>query len=198
MPARLAFTARLWGDSAVVCRAVEDRPGTVVHQEFGEFDTWTQAAAFAAKLNEGLEVAPTDALQITYGSLLACADLVSAGPSVNSMEKRPPGRVAANDAQFRFLLSELELARTFCRCAQVLPSSEFNARIIRNARNALFNVMHFVLRLDFCDRELDLISTALESLKAALQDVAQRNENSSVAHDSFGEAVFERGTFLDL
>src|SRR5208282_4543368 len=116
MPARLAFTARFWGDSAVVCRAVEDRPGTIVHQEFGQFDTWTQAAAFAAKLNEGLEIAPSDALQITSGSLLACADLPRAGGSSDALETRPPERVAANTAQLRFLLSELNLAITFCRC----------------------------------------------------------------------------------
>ncbi len=184
MPARLAFTARFWGDSAVVCRADEDRPGTVVHQEFGQFDTWTQAAVFAAKLNEGLEIAPGDALQITHSSLLACADLVRAGASSESLEKRPPGRAAANDAQLRFLLSELQLAITFCRSASVLPSGAFNARIIRNARNALFNVMHFVLRLDFCDSELEAISAALESLKAALEDVDRQNENPVVEHDS--------------
>jgi hypothetical protein len=187
MPARLAFTARFWGDAAVVCRAVEDRPGTIVHQEFGQFDTWTQAAAFAAKLNEGLEIAPSEALQITSGSLLACADLLRAAVPPDSAEKRPPDRVAANDAQLRFLLSELELAITFCRCACVLPSSEFNARIIRNARNALFNVMHFVLRIDFCDRELEEISAALESLKAALQEVSGQSENSVVEHHSLSK-----------
>jgi hypothetical protein len=187
MPARLAFTARFWGDAAVVCRTVENRPGTVVTQEFGQFDTWTQAAAFAAKLNEGLEITLNEALQITHGSLRACAGLVRAGASLESVTKRPPARVGANDVQLRFLLAELELAITFCRCASVLPSSEFNARIIQNARNALFNVMHFVLRIDFCDHELEVLSAALESLKAALQQVSKQSENSVVEHNSLSK-----------
>src|SRR5271155_3490338 len=178
MPDRFAFAARFWGDTAVVCRAVEDRPGTVVHQEFGQFDTGTPAAARAAKLSEGLEIAPSDAPHIANGSLLTSTDLPRAAASPDSM--RPPDRVAANDAQLRFLLSELDLAITFCHSASVLPSAEFNARIIHNARNALFNVTHFVLRIDFSDRELEEISAALESLKAALQQVWKQTENPVV------------------
>ena len=51
MDARFAFAARFWGDGAVVCRAVEDRPGPVVEQQFGEYQTWTQAQACATKLD---------------------------------------------------------------------------------------------------------------------------------------------------
>ncbi len=56
MEERIAFAARYWGDKAVVCRSSEDCPGPVVDQEFGEFETWTQANMFAARLNEGLEI----------------------------------------------------------------------------------------------------------------------------------------------
>jgi hypothetical protein len=52
---------------------VEDRPGPVVEQQFGEFKTWTQAHTFAAKLNEGLDLDPMEARQIVTSSLLATA-----------------------------------------------------------------------------------------------------------------------------
>jgi len=67
---RLAFTAEFWGDAAVVCRAIENRAGLVVYPEFGLFDTWTHANAFAAKLNEGLELDPVEARQIITSSML--------------------------------------------------------------------------------------------------------------------------------
>lgn len=76
MDARFAFTAQFWGDRAVVCRAVEDRPGPVVEQQFGEFKTWTQAHACASKLNEGLNLDPLEARQIVTSSLLATACIV--------------------------------------------------------------------------------------------------------------------------
>ncbi len=46
MQGRFAFTAKYWGAAAVVCRATEDSPGPSVQQEFGRFETWTQANAF--------------------------------------------------------------------------------------------------------------------------------------------------------
>lgn len=71
MHARFAFTAQFWGNGAVVCRAVEDRPGPIVEQQFGEFPSWTQAHAFASKLNEGLYLDPLDVRHIVTSSLLA-------------------------------------------------------------------------------------------------------------------------------
>ena len=65
---RFAFTAKYWGDTAVVCRSTEDRPGPIVEQEFGEFRTWTQANAFATRLNAGLEIDPGQAGKILISS----------------------------------------------------------------------------------------------------------------------------------
>lgn len=76
MDARFAFTAQYWGDGAVICRAIEDRPGPLVEQQFGEFPTWTQAQNFASKLNEGLDLAPEEARQIVTNSLLAAACVI--------------------------------------------------------------------------------------------------------------------------
>lgn len=70
MTNRIAFTAEFWGNAAVVCLAQEDQPGPVVDQEFGFFDTWTQANAFASKLNEGLHIAPADVRQIVISAML--------------------------------------------------------------------------------------------------------------------------------
>ncbi len=78
MPERFAFTAQYWGDAAVVCRVTEDRPGPVVDQEFGLFETWTQAHSFATRLNEGLEIHPIDARQIVTSSILCASELLRA------------------------------------------------------------------------------------------------------------------------
>lgn len=76
MDERFAFAAQFWGDGAVVCRAVEDRPGPVVEQQFGEFPTWTQAHDCACKLNEGLDLDPLDVRRIVTSSLLATACVI--------------------------------------------------------------------------------------------------------------------------
>lgn len=76
MNERFAFAAQFWGDRAVVCRAVEDRPGPVVEQQFGEFPTWTQAHDCARRLNEGLDLDPLDVRRIVTSSLLATACVI--------------------------------------------------------------------------------------------------------------------------
>ena len=76
--ARFAFTAQYWGNGAVVCRAVEDRPGPVVEPQFGEFPTWTQAMDFANKLNEGLDLNPHEVRRIVTSSVLATACVIQA------------------------------------------------------------------------------------------------------------------------
>ncbi|HKW33930.1 MAG TPA: hypothetical protein VJN92_13055 [Candidatus Acidoferrum sp.] len=91
MRPRIAFTAQFWGNGAVVCRAVEDRPGPMVEQQFGEFRTWTQAHTFATKLNEGLDLDPLEARQIVTSSLLAAARIVqeALNPPPPATEKGP-------------------------------------------------------------------------------------------------------------
>jgi len=70
MKERLAFTATFLGDAAVVCRAIEDRPGPIADPAFGRFETWTQAQAFARRLNEDLKLDPVEARQIVTSSIL--------------------------------------------------------------------------------------------------------------------------------
>lgn len=84
MDAKFAFTAQFWGDGAVVCRAVEDRPGPIVEPQFGEFQTWTQAHNCARKLNEGLDLDPLEVRRIATSALLATACVVQ--EALNSTE----------------------------------------------------------------------------------------------------------------
>jgi hypothetical protein len=68
---RLAFTAEYWGEQTVVCRAMENFPGLVAEPEFGFFESWTEAMAFARELNAGLEISPDDVRQILTSAYLA-------------------------------------------------------------------------------------------------------------------------------
>ncbi|HEY6269778.1 MAG TPA: hypothetical protein VIX11_15875 [Candidatus Acidoferrum sp.] len=96
MQERIAFTAKYWGDKAVVCRSSEDCPGPAVDQEFGEFETWTQANAFAGRLNEGLEIPPAEAEQIITSSILRTSGLLrDASSPGGEVGARPSGRASA-------------------------------------------------------------------------------------------------------
>src|SRR5258708_2897489 len=106
---RFAFTAKYWGDTAVVCRSIEDRPGPMVAQEFGEFATWTQANAFATRLNAGLEIDPSEAEQIIFSSILRASELL---PTVDCPERGP---FRERSLRLQFILTELNLPMTFRR-----------------------------------------------------------------------------------
>jgi hypothetical protein len=169
MQKRLAFTAKYWGEKAVVCHSSEDRAGPVVDQEFGEFETWTQAKMFAAKLNEGLETPYTDAEQIISSSILRTSELLSEGdlPEVAGEPRRTPD--VHGSLRLQLMMAELELAVTFCRIVQSKPS-EHTERLLRNARNTLFDAMHFVCHSELAGSELDAITRRLGELHAALEE----------------------------
>jgi hypothetical protein len=75
MQERLAFTASFLRDAAVVCRAIEDRPGPIADLAFGRFETWTQAQAFARRLNEDLKLDPAEARQIVTSAILCTGEV---------------------------------------------------------------------------------------------------------------------------
>ena len=75
MQERFAFTANFLDDAAVVCRAIEDRPGPIADLAFGRFETWTQAQAFAGRLNEDLKLDPAEARQIVTSSILCASEV---------------------------------------------------------------------------------------------------------------------------
>jgi hypothetical protein len=118
MQGRFAFAAEYWGDAAVVCRATEDRLGPSVQQEFGKFATWTQANAFATRLNEGLEIDPAEADRIITGSILDASEVLRAADSPAHQCDRVHWPIAGNRLPVEFMLTKLDPAATFCRIAR--------------------------------------------------------------------------------
>jgi hypothetical protein len=169
MQNRLAFTAKYWGEKAVVCHSSEDRPGPVVDQEFGEFETWTQANNFAARLNEGLDTPPAEAEQIITSSILRTSELMYEASLPEGAAGVRRGPVTGRALRLQFMLAELELAVTFCRIVRSKPGENTN-RLLRNARNALFDAMHFVCRSELAASELEAITGKLARLHAALEE----------------------------
>jgi hypothetical protein len=68
---RAAFTAEGCAPSAVVCLVFEDDPCLVENPEFGTFETWTKANAFATELNRSLGISQFEARRIVISSILA-------------------------------------------------------------------------------------------------------------------------------
>ena len=169
MQPRIAFTAQSWGNGAVVCRAVEDRPGPVIEQQFGEFRTWTQAHSFATKLNEGLDLDPLQVRQIVTSSLLASACVVQ--EAVDSLQAETESSVVAatRAAHLRFILSELALAITFCRSASLLSGAPV-LRMLLHAREALDHSAQFLRAFQGDDRERKRLAAETQALRAALQE----------------------------
>jgi hypothetical protein len=67
------------------------------------------------------------------------------------------------------MLAELELAVTFCRIVRSKPS-ENTDRLLRNARDVLFDAMHFVCRSELAECELEAITGKLTRLHAAFEE----------------------------
>lgn len=169
MDVRFAFTAQFWGEhSAVVCRAVEDRPGPVVEQQFGEFKTWTQAHAFSTKLNEGLYLDPLEVRQIVTSSLLATARVVQEALNSTRSQRRSAIELA-REGQFRFVLAQLALALTSCLSAPLLSGAPMR-RMLLHAREVLYHSTSFLELFEGDDREQLTISSRIQALDAALQE----------------------------
>ena len=181
MKEKLAFTACFWGKSAVVCRALGDRPGPTVEQQFGAFATWTEAQGFAERLNEGLELSPVEARKIVTSATLEKASVRQAFELSQCNCDFPVGRQAVMSNRMGFVLAELELAITFCRMVRSRPDSPLIARMMRNSRNALFNALHFGLISDLCDYCAETIHPQVEKLRVALQQAFLPEESAKIA-----------------
>lgn len=69
-----AFAARVTRDGAVVVRVRRNSPRVWPLEEYGHFETWTQAQVFAGLLNRELGIDPVEARCIVISaSLAACA-----------------------------------------------------------------------------------------------------------------------------
>ena len=169
MECRFAFTAQYWGDAAVVCRAMEDRPGPVVEQQFGEFPTWTQAQNFATRLNDGLDLDPLKTRQIVTSSFLATAYVIQ--EALDSSHTWAGSKIEreTHAAQLRFVLSQLAFAITLCRTVSLM-SEAGSPRMLENAHKALHNTRRFLKLFDGDYLELRDIKRAQE-LTATFQRV---------------------------
>lgn len=168
MEVRFAFTAQSWGDGAVVCRAIEDRPGPVVEQQFGEFKTWTQAHNFASKLNEGLDLDPHEVRRIVTSSFLATATVIQESLSSKHLWIGSRTEREAREAQLRFVMSELAFAITLCRTAALLagPASLCS---FTYAQKALRHTKQFLLFSHGDYGDLEGLVQHAEALQRALQ-----------------------------
>jgi hypothetical protein len=170
MREKLAFTASFWGDSAVVCRASEDRPAPVVNQEFGRFETWTQASAFAAGLNDGFDLDCAEVRDIVTSAYLRRSTLLNSIEAGSCTCAGGTLRPKPLSPRMQFVLAELALAITFCRIGATSQRSTQAARLRRNARKALFDALHFVLQSNPCSFCMEKLSGQISILHSALQD----------------------------
>ena len=176
---RFAFTAKYWGQHAVVCRAVEDRPGPIVVQEFGEFDSWTQANSFARRLNEGLDLDPIEANRIVTCSELRTNELMQTIECMEGVLGRPRTRSTDKFLRVQCAIAELELALTFCRLVTRNPGRG-TERLLRNARRALFNAMHSVLHSELAEADVELITDRMGRLAEALREICRQAHDREV------------------
>lgn len=68
---RFAFTAVMTENGAVVVRVWEETSGIWPQQEYGRFETWTQALDFATILNQSYGIDPMEAQHVVVSANLA-------------------------------------------------------------------------------------------------------------------------------
>lgn len=68
---RFAFTAVMTEEGAVVARVLERTYGIWPQEQYGRFETWTQAQEFATVLNESYGIDAVEAQHIVISSSLA-------------------------------------------------------------------------------------------------------------------------------
>lgn len=171
MEQRFAFTAQFWGDGGVVCRAFEDRPGPVADPQFGEFQSWTQAQNFAAKLNEGLDLDPLTVRRIVTSSILATACVVQEALDSISSWRASKTEMAARSAQLQCALAQLALALTMCRSASYLPETAAR-RVLLHTQRVLDDSTHFLKLHDADYDQLKGIATGTVSLQSAIHQLS--------------------------
>jgi hypothetical protein len=131
--------------------------------------SWTQAHVFATRLNEGFELASTEARRIVIGAMLRTSEVVAAVDSAQAGGAELCVTASATSPQVQFVLAELGLAITFCRILHTKRSRQ-KTRLIRNARNALFNAMHYVVNAELAAGDVLAITAKLHGLHAALRE----------------------------
>jgi hypothetical protein len=70
---RSAFAVVTTQEGAIVVRVLADTPDVWPQQEYGCFETWTQAQGFASMLNQRYGIDPVEATHIVVSASLAAA-----------------------------------------------------------------------------------------------------------------------------
>lgn len=169
---RIAFAAGYWGEGAVVCRAHEDCPGPVVDQEFGFFETWTHANAFANKLNEGLELSTEQANQIVRSALLARAEVLHAGfPDAADRTRRLQLALLTAKERRRpveLLLVEMDIAIGIYRSARLLRDRRVSQQALRRGRRLAEQVVVTAQKLGLAEADRDKLVNRYDLLQREL------------------------------
>lgn len=171
--ARIAFQAVWWGQQACIARARENLPGPVVDQEFGTFDSWTHAQAFAVSLNEGLGLDPADAMQILLSAGMACPDFAVTSARGASLTALSPAVLSSRFARRRLLHARLDLAFTLCEVAQTVAPGPAPLRILRSVQASLEAALESCSQLATDEAELELFLSRLRELAATAARVCQ-------------------------
>jgi hypothetical protein len=177
---RIAFAAEYWGEGAVVCRAREDQPGPVVEQQFGVFETWTHANAFANKLNQGLDISPEDARQIVTSAMLARGELLRSEHDASLWRFRTKLK-DAGDPRLISLLLELDTAVNICRSARLFRRIQPSERAIRGAIHISGHANEVLRQLDISEAGLEEIHRRLDRLQVELEAFPARAQDRDLA-----------------
>jgi len=189
---RFAFTASYWGGRAVVCRADENRPGPIVEQEFGEFATWTEASAFASKLNEGFDLTREDVRQIVTSAFLATSGNVLEAAKKNAAWSNVPvrdegarlrleakrrqaearaRRAESEKLRWRSVHVQLDLARTCCQIVSCRPDMPVHQHLLRRIQIVIDRATQELLQSGRDECELKGVLAKVEELKSLARHI---------------------------
>jgi len=172
----MAFEAVWWGSQACIALVREDRPGSVVDQEFGIFESWTRAHTFAVSLNEGLGLTSADAMQILLSAAISRPDFAALPAPHASFETLSPAVLSSRLARRRLIEARLDLAFTLCEVAQSVAPSPAIPRILGKVWAALESALESGPQLTASETELDLFHRRLRELAAAATRVCQYHQ----------------------
>jgi len=143
-------------------------------------------------LNEGLDIDPIEANRIVICSELLTHELKSAVQSTEAVFDQRNGQSTEQFLRAQFAFAELELGLTFCRLIASNPNRPSD-RLLRNARNALFNEMHSVVYSELADSHVQLITERMASLVEALKQICP-HEDASALLDTGSDADLHDNT----
>jgi hypothetical protein len=162
----------------------------VAEEQFGVFESWTQAMAFARELNQGLDIHPDDVRQILTSAYLARQEVLRAA------EERAPGRtpeapIAAfpSAVEVAFLFAQIHLAETFCRQAAAGPRSSCTRLLLQALQTREF-VLSILSRRQADEGAQREVLKCIQLLDASLQSVSSTFSGGAFPDDQSPKNTF--------